>query len=109
MEQVKITDINHYLQEDFDELNIRIDNVKPASTFAEIADDAHNFFLQIDAESQEVVGATILYADDWFKRIGEAFQRGDVDDPEVRFFLEQKIQLYSRERMPPHPEPTPGH
>lgn len=94
MEQVKITFVNHYRQDDFDELNVRINDLSAQATTSEVADDEHNAFLQVNPETHEIVGATILYAQDWFAEIAEAFQRADMSHPAVVFFLEQKISAW---------------
>lgn len=98
MAQVKITYINHYRRDDFDELNVRINDLLAQTTTGEVADDEHNAFLQVNPETHEIVGATILYAQDWFAEIADAFQRADVSHPAVAFFLEQKIQAWIAER-----------
>ena len=97
MEQVKLMYVNHYHADDFDELNLRITAEPTKESFAEPVTSQSNFLLQVDAETHQVIGATILYADDWFARIAEAFQRGDLNDPDVRFFLEQKFRQYAQE------------
>ncbi len=95
MEEVKIEYINHYHDDDFDELNLRINNDPARALVSQLADDEHNFFLQVDAESHQVIGATVLYADDWFEEIAEAFRRHDLNHPDVRFFLEQKVNAFA--------------
>ena len=49
--------------------------------------------MKITAESDEIVGATIFYADNWFAALAAAFARRDLDHPDVRFFFEQKIKV----------------
>jgi hypothetical protein len=96
MEEVKISYISHYHHDDFDELNVRINDAPARPVRSQLADDPHNVYLQIDAENQCVIGATILYADDWFEEIAQAFQRHDLDHPAVRFFLEQQVQMLAQ-------------
>lgn len=98
MDQIKITSVNHYHGDDFDELNIRFDNQNSNPTFADPVADEHNVYLQVDAETDTVVGATILYADDWFQEIAAAFQRHDLDNPAVRFFLGKKLEQLIEKR-----------
>jgi hypothetical protein len=98
MEKVTVTYFSHYRQDDFDELNIRINDLPAQPTSAELVDDEHNAFLQVNPETKEIVGATIMYANDWFKEIADAFQRGDLEHPEVKFFLEHKIKEWMAER-----------
>ena len=95
MEEVKISYVSHYRHDDFDELNVRINDAPARPASSQLADDAHNVYLQIDAENQRVIGATILYADDWFEEIAQAFQRHDLDHPDVCFFFEQKIKAFA--------------
>lgn len=98
MEKIRISRMSHIRQDDFDELNIHLKDRVSESTVAEVADDEHNAFLQVNPESTQVVGATIIYADDWFTEIADAFQRGDGNHPDVKFFLEQKIREWVIER-----------
>lgn len=99
MEKVKITNVDHFHSDDFDELNIRVDDNLTQNSVAEIADDDHNAYLQLDPGANTVIGATILYADDWFAEIANAFQNKDLSNPNVRFFLEQKINSWIQERQ----------
>lgn len=97
MEKIEITSINHFHDDDFDELNIRVNDHSPQNAIAEVVDDAHNAYLQLDPKTNNVVGATIIYADDWFAEIASAFQKRDANHPDVRFFLEQKIRTWTQE------------
>jgi hypothetical protein len=94
MKDIVITSINHYHHDDFDELNLRFDDHPAQSTVAQVADDKHNVFLQVNPETQEIVGATIIYADDWFAEIADAFRRGDLNHPDVAFFMREKIKAW---------------
>lgn len=98
MDEIKIASVNHYQGDDFDELNIHLDNQTANPTFADPVDEQHNFFLRVDAVTDEVVGAMILYANDWFEEIAAAFQRHDLENPAVRFFLKEKLEEFIRER-----------
>ena len=97
MDQVKISYVNHYHHDDFDELNIRINDCPARPAISQAIDDKHNFFLQVDAESKQVIGATILYGDDWFDELAEAFKRRDLNHPDARFFFEQKIKAFAEQ------------
>src|SRR5262249_35657862 len=94
MEQVKITSVDHFRDDDFDELIIRLDGDAAQNSVAEIADDLHNAYLQLDPNTNQVVGSTIVDEDDWFAEIAAAFQNKDMSNPDVRFFLEQKIKSW---------------
>src|SRR5437868_268065 len=98
MDKIAITYVNHHRGDDFDELNVHLDNYASNPTFTAPVEDEHNFFLQVDATTNQVVGATILYADDWFQEIAAAFQRNDLNNPAVRFFLEKKLEQFMQER-----------
>ena len=113
MEEIRIIDVDHYHNEDFDELTIRI-KPKTEPALCDIVDDERNFFLEVTAKSHEVVGATILEADHWFDELADAFQRRDLTHPDVRFFFEQKISVFAAQwaaeqhtetLAPPQPEP----
>jgi len=88
--------VSHYRHDDFDELNVRINDAPARPALSQLTDDAHNVYLQIDAENQTVIGATIFYADDWFDDIAAAFQRHDLDHPAVRFFLAQQVETLAK-------------
>ncbi len=105
MEQIKIAALDHYQGDDFDELTIRFREASSHPTYASVADDENNIFLLRDAETQEIVGATILYAKDWFHKLAEAFQSMDLDNPEVHLFLQQKLQALANENEAQEREP----
>ena len=92
MEEIRIIDFDHFHSEDFDELDIRT-KPKTGEEFSDPVDDQPGFFLKIMAESDEIVGATIFYADNWFAALADAFARRDLNHPDVRFFFEQKIKV----------------
>jgi hypothetical protein len=92
MEEIRIIDFDHFHSEDFDELDIRT-KTKTGEEFSDPIDDQSGFYLKIRAESDEIVGATIFYADNWFATLAAAFARRDLDHPDVRFFFEQKIKV----------------
>jgi hypothetical protein len=39
-----------------------------------------------------LVGAVIFHARDWFSEISRAFANQDLNNPDVRFFLEKKLE-----------------
>ncbi len=98
MAKVTITYVDHYHQDDFDELNLRINDEPAQPASGELVDDEHNAFLKVNPDTKKVVGATVVYADDWFAELADAFQKGDVNHPDVKFFLEQKIKEWITER-----------
>lgn len=94
MEEVRIIHVNHYHNEDFDELNIRI-KPRTGDEFVDSVDEERGFFLKADAATNEVVGAMITEADHWFDELADAFKRRDLNHPDVRFFFEQKIKMFA--------------
>ena len=97
MEEITITQVDHYHNDDFDELNLRIDSpseLRLGITHV-IMEEQHDFHLKVVAKTGEVIGATILEADHWFDEIAAAFQCRDLDHPDVRFFFEQKIRVFA--------------
>lgn len=97
MEQVKIHALDHYQDDDFDELTIQFQDAPSSATYAVVADDENNIFLNKDVGTDEVVGATIVYARDWFRKLAQAFADVNLDDPDVRLFLEQKLRALAGE------------
>src|SRR5713226_8065954 len=99
MEEMRITQHDHDVRdEDFDELNLLINgNSYTTISYMDPMDDEHAMHLRINAETDEVIGAMILWANDWFKELADAFQRRDLDHPDVRFFFEQKIRVLAEQ------------
>jgi len=97
MEQVNSIKLEHYQDDDFDELTIQFRNTASNPTYAVVADDENNVFLNKDAETDQVVGATIVYARDWFQKLSQAFGEMNLDDQDVRFFLVQKLRALAEQ------------
>ena len=100
--EIRIIEVSHWHYEDFDELNIRIKPRAGAEYVDPVDDDDHNFFLKLTAGTDEVTGATIFEADHWFDEIAEAFKQRDVNHPDVRFFLEQKVRAFAEQWVAEH-------
>lgn len=97
MEQITIRTLDHYQDDDFDELTIRFEDAPSNATYAVVADDENNIFIDKDVETDRVVGATIVYARDWFRKLAQAFADANLDNHDVRFFLEQKLRALASE------------
>ena len=95
MEEMRITHIDHYQKEDFDELNLLVNDHSSQHSDMDPVDGEHNVYLRIDNRTDEIAGLMIVYANDWFNELADAFQRHDLDHPDVRFFLEQKITAWA--------------
>jgi hypothetical protein len=95
MEQIKITDYHYY--PDSDELDLVINVNKPRAAVSVPLDDEF-FFLRVDPETNEVVGATILNASHYVAQLARAFALKAFDDPNVRFFLERRVESLALEK-----------
>lgn len=91
MEELNITHMELEEREDFSELYILINTDKPQAADSYLVDDDHDFYLRVEPETEKIVGAFALFAADWFKEIAAAFEKGDLNHPDVRFFLQQKV------------------
>ena len=96
MEKVKITSYDHDVpDEDFDELNLLINGHTVETHSYMHPTDERAVYLRIDSETEEVIGAMILWANDWLAELADAFKRRDLTHPDVRFFFEQKIKAFA--------------
>lgn len=94
METLKITNVIY--NEDADELDLVINADKPQPAISHLVED--DFYLRIDPESNQVVGATIFNASHYFGQLALAFASKAFDDPNVRFFLEHRIRSFVGEK-----------
>jgi hypothetical protein len=95
MEKVRITDYHYY--PDSDELDLVINVDKPRAAVSVPLDDEF-FFLRVDPETNELVGATILNASHYLADLARAFALKAFDDPNVRFFLERRVESFAMEK-----------
>lgn len=99
----KELEIHHFQAEkdrDADEVVISLYGDEPQSARNVLADDEHGIYLRYDLETERVVGALIFHPDDWFEKIAHAFVNQDLENPDVRFFLEKKIQALAKQTSP---------
>ncbi len=103
MEPLEITHMEMDDNPDLGELYMLINTNEPTAAVSYLVDDDRNFYFRVDPETDHVVGAMALFANDWFEEIAEAFRRHDLNHPDVRFFLQQKVTaLAERLDIEPH-------
>jgi hypothetical protein len=94
MEKMKITDYHYY--PDSDELDLVINVDQPRAAISVPLEDEF-FFLRVDPETDEIVGATIMNASHYLGQLAHAFAVKAFDDPNVRFFLERRVEAFALE------------
>lgn len=93
MEEMKITQV--FYDEDSDELDLVINVSQPQPAVSHLAED--DFYLRINPETHQVVGATIFNASLYLGQLAHAFAMKAFDDPNVRFFLEQRVEAFAKQ------------
>ncbi len=88
MEKMRITDYHYYPDSDELDLVINVDKPQPADSV--YVDD--DFYLRVNPDTKQVVGATILNASELFADLARAFALKELDDSNVRFFFERKVE-----------------
>lgn len=91
---MKITDYHYY--PDSDELDLVINVDKPQPAISHLVED--DFYLRINPDTKQVVGATIFNASHYLGQLARAFASKAFDDPNVRFFLEHRVESFALER-----------
>jgi hypothetical protein len=89
----KITQV--FYNEETDELDLVINVEKPEPAVSQLVED--DFYLRINPETHQVVGVTIFNASLYFGQLARAFALKAFDDPNVRFFLEHRVESFARE------------
>lgn len=84
---VRITDYHYYPESD--ELDLVINAEEPRTAISIYVDD--DFYLRVDPETKQLVGATILNASEFFAELARAFALKEIANANVRFFFEQKV------------------
>jgi len=95
MEKMRITDYHYYPESDELDLVINVD--KPRAAISVPLDDEF-FFLRIDPETNEIVGATIMNASRWFAELAHAFATKALDHADVHLLLEKKVEALALQR-----------
>ena len=92
---MKIT--KYFYNEDTDELDLVLNVDEPQPAVSDLVED--DFYLRINPETNQVVGATIFNASLYFGQLARAFALKTLDDPNVRFFLEHRVASFAREHV----------
>ena len=100
-QELKITQFQSDTDSDVDELVLLINQDAPQPARNVLVDDQHGIYLRRDLESDQVVGAVIFHAREWFEQIARAFVDQDLNNPDVRFFLEKKLEMVANESPDP--------
>ena len=99
-ETVKITDVS-FGDKDLGLLDLVINVAKPQPAVSILVNDDSNahydIYLRVNPDSHRVVGATIFHADNLFAELAQAFANKDLDNPNVRFFLEKLLEQFAHE------------
>ena len=99
--ELKIRQIERNRDADVDELYVLVNSDTPQPARNVLADEDHGIYLRLDLETDEIVGAMIFHAGEWFEEIARAFHDQDLNHPEVRFFLEKRLQALAPEPANP--------
>lgn len=99
MEEMKITRVMFNNDSDLSimDLVINTDAPRPALSVP-VNDDANEPYhveLRLDIDTGKVVGAMIMPSNSLFDELARAFASRDLNHPDVRFFLEKKLELYA--------------
>lgn len=100
-QELKITQFRADQDPDIDELVLLINRDEPHPARNILVDDKHGIYLRRDLETDQVVGAVIFHARDWFAEIARAFANQDLNNADVRFFLEKKLEHAASENPGP--------
>lgn len=92
---MRITDYHYYPESDELDLVINVDKPRPAVS---VPLNDEFFFLRVDPETDEIVGATILNVSRWFAELAHAFAVRSFDDTDVHLLLEKKIEMLALQR-----------
>ncbi len=90
---MKIKDV--FYNEETDELDLVINVDKPQPAISHLVED--DFYLRINPETNKVVGAIIFNASLYFLELARAFAAKEFNDPNVRFFLERRVESFAQE------------
>lgn len=113
MNPLKITQWRLDGDDDFRELFVWL-NVEPPQSDVMIpvndeTAEPYHVHIGVNPESREIVTASIISANNFFQELARAFASMDLNHPDVRFFLEKKLELYAerhRDELTPQPEPA---
>jgi uncharacterized protein YuzE len=95
MEKMKITQV--FYDEDADELDLVVNVDEPQPAASRLVED--DFYLRVNPETNQVVGATIFNASLYLGQLARAFAMKAFDDPNVRFFLERRVESFALDKV----------
>ncbi len=99
MGKIKITDFHFYDDPDTAELDLFFNSGEAQATSnIHVNDDTQEPYyvdLRIALDTHQIVGATILHAENLFDELARAFANRDLNHPDVRLFLEKKLEQYA--------------
>ncbi|MBI5033410.1 MAG: hypothetical protein HZB51_23055 [Chloroflexi bacterium] len=58
-----------------------------------------DIYLRVNPDTQQIVSATIMNASQYLGRLAHAFALKEFDDPDVRFFLERRIESLAKVKI----------
>lgn len=93
--ELKITQFQKDTDADLDELYLLVNCEHPQPARNVLVDGDHGIYLRLDIETDRIVGAIIFHAGEWFDDLARAFANRDLNHPDMRFFLEKKLELYA--------------
>lgn len=100
MEEIKITQFHVFPDPDISELDLQLNGATlQAASVVHVNDETSEPYrvdFRINPETKEIVGATILYSANLFQDLARAFASMDLNHPDVRFFLEKKLEQYAQ-------------
>lgn len=112
MEKISITAFHLFPDADISELDLQLNgkDQQAASVLHvnEETSEPYRVDFRVNPETNELVGATILYSSNLFQDLARAFASMNLNHPDVRFFLEKKLEQYAerhRDELLPEPKP----
>ena len=100
MNDLKITQWRLDGDDDFRELFVWLNCEPPQSSVMVPANDEttepYHVHIGVNPDTREIVTASILNANNFFDDLARAFASMDLNHPDVRFFLEKKLEQYAQ-------------
>jgi hypothetical protein len=95
--KLKITQFQKDIDSDVDELVLLVNSDQPQPARNVLVDGDRGIYLRLDAETDQIVGAIIFHAGEWFDDLARALANRDLNHPDLRFFLEKKLELFAEQ------------
>ncbi len=100
MEEMKITQVFFDNDPDVSIIDLVLNEDKPMPAVSvpvnDDTDEKYDVYLRVAPGTGKIVGAMIMYSDNLFRELAQAFANKDLNHPDVRFFLEKKLEAYAR-------------